>query len=72
MIKYKLWFFDVFHLGNNIVIQRLDFDRFKPIIIDFKRSGWASYPLQLNLILDSQKEKKLLRRYERFREMFQS
>jgi hypothetical protein len=59
MASNKLWFFDIFHFGNNILVQRISENKFKPIIIDYKRLGWLSYPLQINLILN-RKEKEIL------------
>lgn len=70
MLEKKLYFFDIFHHWNNILVQRISKDNFKPIIIDCKRCWWLSYPLQLNLILDSEKEKKFKRRLERFKKNF--
>ena len=70
LIKHKLWLFDVFHLGNNILVQKLSESKYIPVIIDCKRSGYFSYPLQANLIFDAEKEKKLLRRHLRFKEKF--
>jgi hypothetical protein len=72
LIKHKLWLFDVFHLGNNIIVQRVSKNIYKPIIIDCKRFGYFCYPLQVNLILDSEKEKKLNRRLERFKNIFKT
>ena len=72
LIKNKLWLFDVFHFGKNIIVQRVSKNTYKPIIIDYKRFGYLCYPLQVNLILDSEKEKKLYRRLERFRKNFKA
>lgn len=70
LVKHKLWLFDVFHLGNNIIVKRISKNEYKPVIVDFKRFGYSCYPLQLNLLLDSEKEKKLYRRLERFKRDF--
>lgn len=70
MVRHKLWLFDVFHMGNNIVVQRISENTYKPIIIDCKRFGWSSYPLQVNLLLDSEKEKKFHRRLDKFKQIF--
>lgn len=68
--KHNLWFLDAFQLGSNVFVQRLSEDHWQPIIIDYKRHGWKSYPLQLNLLWDSQKKKKFFRKYHRFVESF--
>jgi len=70
MVDHKLRFFDIFHIGNNILVQRISEDVYKPIIIDCKRIGWSSYPLQINLLLDSEKKKKFYRRFNRFKRKF--
>jgi len=67
LLSNKLYFFDIFHNWNNIVVQKVSKYSHKPIIIDCKRHGWSSYPLQINLLLDSEKEKKFKRRLERFK-----
>ena len=67
MIIHKIWLFDVFHLGNNIVVQKITKDKLIPIIIDCKRYGYWSYPLQIHLLSDKEKRKKLLRRLKRFK-----
>ncbi len=68
--KHNLWFFDAFQLGTNVFVQRLSEDRWVPIIVDFKRHGWRSYPAQLNLLCDSEKKKKFYRKYHRFNILF--
>lgn len=72
LIKNKLWLLDVFHFGNNIIVQRVSKNSYKPIIIDCKRFGYLYFPLQVNLILNSEKEKKLYRRLERFKINFKT
>ena len=72
MVKCKLWYFDVFHLGNNIIVQQVSEQAYKPIIIDFKRVGWSSYPLQINLLFPKEKERKLYRRLEQFKNTFKT
>ena len=39
MIKHKLWWFDVLHLGNNVLVQKISETKYKPIVIDCKRAG---------------------------------
>ena len=71
MVQQKLYLFDVFHFGSNVLVQRISEDVYKPVIIDCKRLGWAAYPFQLHLMFDSEKEKKFRRRLERFKKRFQ-
>ncbi len=68
--EHNLWFFDAFQLGTNVFVQRLSSDHWRPIIVDFKRHGWRSYPAQLNLLCDSEKKKKFYRKYQRFVTLF--
>ena len=67
---YNLWFFDAFQVGTNVFVQRLSEDQWKPVIIDYKRHGWRSYPAQLHLLCDSEKKKKFYRKYDRFTGLF--
>lgn len=71
MLREKIYLFDVFHFGNNIIVQQVSENEYRPVIIDCKRLGWSAYPFQLNLMLDSEKEKKFRRRFERFCQRFQ-
>ncbi len=64
--KYNIWFFDAFQLGENVFVQKLSPTHWRPVIVDYKRQGWRSYPAQLNLLLDSEKKKKFYRKYRRF------
>lgn len=68
--EHNLWFFDAFQLGTNVFVQRLSADHWRPIIVDFKRHGWRSYPAQINLLCDSEKKKKFFRKYQRFVTLF--
>jgi len=70
MVKHKLWLFDIFDFGDNILVQKKSENEYVPIIIDCKRFGWKSYPLQLNLLFYSEKKKKFYRKLERFKEKF--
>ena len=63
--KYKIWFLDVFN-GNNMFVKKQSETDWIPIIIDYKRIGWKSFPGQIHLLLKSEREKKFKRRYERF------
>ncbi len=64
LLSNRLWFFDVF-TGHNLLVVKQSADEWMPIIIDFKQSGWKAYRFQVNLLLLSQKRKKLQRQYER-------
>ncbi len=68
--QHNMWFFDAFQLGKNIFVQKTTEQVWKPVIVDYKRLGWKSYPVQLNLLLNSEKKKKFYRRYRRFEDKF--
>lgn len=70
--KHKIWFFDVFQSGTNIFAQRLSETDWKPVIVDYKRIGWKSFPMQFNLLFDSEKRKKFYRSYQRFEDSFRA
>ena len=63
---HNIWFFDAFQKGNNVFVQRISEHEWQPIIVDYKRIGWKSYPVQVNLLVDSEKKKKFYRKYTRF------
>ncbi len=66
LTEEKVWMFDIFHHGNNIVVKKISEDTFIPVLIDFKRVGWRAYPLQLNLLFEKEKRKKFRRRFGSF------
>ncbi len=68
--KNKIWFFDTFQVGTNIFVRRSSEEVWKPIIVDYKHLGWKAFPMQFNLLLDSEKRKKFYRSYRRFEQMF--
>ncbi len=68
--KHKIWFFDTFQIGTNILVQRLSETEWKPVIIDYKHLGWRAFPMQLNLLLNSEKRRKFYRCYRRFEKKF--
>ncbi len=70
--KYDIWFFDAFRLGENVFVQKLTDKEWKPVIVDYKRLGWKSYPVQLNLLFNSERKKKFFRRLNRFEESFRA
>lgn len=70
--RHNIWFFDAFQIGANVFVQRLSPEEWKPIIVDYKRLGWKSYPVQVNLLFDSEKRKKFYRKYRRFVQSFRS
>lgn len=69
---HKIWFFDTFQVGTNIFVQRMSENEWKPIIVDYKHLGWKAFPMQLNLVFDSEKRKKFYRSYRRFEARFRS
>ncbi len=69
---HNIWFFDAFQIGTNVFVQRLSPEKWKPIIVDYKRLGWKSYPVQVNLLFDSEKKRKFYRKYRRFVQSFRS
>ncbi len=68
--KHRIWFFDTFQVGTNIFVKRITKDQWEPIIVDYKHLGWKAFPMQLNLLLDSEKRKKFYRSYRRFEARF--
>ncbi len=68
--KNKIWFFDTFQVGTNIFVQRLTEKTWKPVIVDYKHLGWKAFPMQFNLLFDSEKRKKFFRSYRRFEQRF--
>ncbi len=68
--KHKIWFFDTFQVGTNIFVQRVSESMWKPIIVDYKHLGWKAFPMQFNLLFDSEKRKKFYRSYRRFEQRF--
>ena len=64
LIDNQIWFFDVFN-GNNMFVLKQSKDDWVPIIIDYKQLGWKAFPWQVQLLLNSQKRKKLKRQYGR-------
>ncbi|MCR4325385.1 MAG: hypothetical protein NUV59_01085 [Patescibacteria group bacterium] len=56
----------VFHRGSNILVRKASAEEWLPVIVDFKRLGARSYPLQPNLILRDELRKKFLRQFEAF------
>lgn len=66
----ELYFFDVFHYGNNVIVKKLSETESFPMIVDFKRVGWKSYPLQPQLAFLSERRKKFFRRLGRFEKTF--
>ncbi len=69
--KNSLWFFDVFN-GNNMFVRKESELVWSPVIVDFKRMGWGSFPWQFNLVFRSEKKKKLKRRYHKFIKKYKS
>ncbi len=69
--RHSLWFLDIFG-STNIIVQRLSEQQWKPIIIDYKHLGWKAFPMQLNLVLDSEKRRKFYRSYHRFKALFRA
>lgn len=68
--KHEQWFFDAFN-GNNMFIQERSESEWVPIIVDYKQEGWIAYPGQINLLLKSERKKKLKRLYGRFTQKYQ-
>ncbi|TVQ45710.1 MAG: hypothetical protein EA362_08425 [Saprospirales bacterium] len=70
LIEHKIWLFDVFNKGTNIIVQKVSENVFRPVIIDCKKFGLKSYPLQIHLWLESERRKKLIRRLSYFHQRF--
>jgi len=65
-----LWFLDVFHKGNNILVKKDMYGYSSPVLIDLKRLWRDTYPFQLNLLFRGQLERKFTRRFEKFKKHF--
>lgn len=65
LMNNELYFYDL--KPENILIKKLNSNQLIPVFIDYK---WINkyYPYQINLWFKSQKEKKVLRRFERLKE----
>lgn len=50
---------------GNIVVKQIDKDSKIPVLFDYKRMGYRAYPLQLNLLLKSERRKKLVKCFDR-------
>lgn len=70
MLANDIFLFDIFHCGQNILLNKVSEDEYMPIIIDFKRFGAKSYPLQPNLLMKSERKRKFLRRLKDFKQKF--
>jgi len=70
LMDHKIWLFDIFNRGTNIMVQKLSEDVFRPVIIDCKKFGLRSYPCQVNLWFESERRKKLIRRLGYFKQKF--
>ncbi len=70
--KHNIWFFDAFLKGRNVFVKKRSKDEWVPIIVDYKRLGWKAYPVQVNLVLDSEKRKKFYRYFRRFETNFRA
>lgn len=69
--RHRMWFLDIFG-STNVIVQRLDEKQWKPIIIDYKHLGWKAFPMQMNLVLGSERRKKFYRNYLRFKSHFRA
>ena len=57
--------------GGNIVVKELEDGSKIPVFIDYKRTGVRNYPLQLNLLLESERVKRTKNKFSRIREKYQ-
>ena len=65
LAHHRLWLFDVLNGRNMLVMERTPGD-WRPLIVDYKRIGWKAFPWQVNLLLESERRRKLDRRYRTF------
>jgi len=70
LVKNNLFLLDTFYFGNNIIVQRISREEWRPVLVDVKRLGFYTYPLQLHLVFKSQQRRKFLRRLQRFKNFF--
>lgn len=69
-MKNKIYPFDIFSSGKNVIVQKISKSEWKPVLIDVKRFWYRQEPYQPNLLFDSQKKKKFYRRLVKFKEKF--
>lgn len=66
-LSKELYYVDLFHKWNNVVVQKLSENEWKPVIIDLKRMACRrQYPLQPQLLIKKFARNKFIRRWERF------
>ncbi len=56
--------------GENIIVQEVD-GKVAPVLIDFKRYGGRTYPVQIWLSSEKQLIRKMQRRFQKLRELYQ-
>lgn len=69
-VQRQLWFLDVFHKWNNILVKQDEDGHSSPVLIDLKRLWRDTYPFQLNLLFPGQVAQKFTRRFENFKANF--
>lgn len=57
--------------GGNIVVRELGDGHIIPVLIEYKRIGARTYPLQLHLLLKSEAVKRVKRKFSSLREKYQ-
>lgn len=62
LAQHRLWLFDVLN-GHNLFVVEKSAQDWRPLIVDYKRIGWRAFPWQVNLLLESERRRKLDRRY---------
>lgn len=62
---HRIWLFDVLN-GHNVLVVERDAADWRPIVVDYKRQGWKAFPWQVDLLLESERKRKLDRRFHTF------
>ena len=70
MLDFRRYFSDVFHRGQNILVQKLTPTEFRPVLIDLKREGCRTYPYDVLLFLPSEQRRRFRRKLLAFKEKF--
>lgn len=71
-VKHDFYPLDIFRGGGNVIVQKISFDEWKPILIDIKRVGYRPIvdSLDFKLIFKSEQKKKFSQRLAAFKLLY--
>ncbi len=70
LLIHRIYLFDIFHKGNNLIVQKVSPTDWRPMLVDVKRLGRRFYPFQISLFFKGERLKKFNRRLELFEKNF--